>query len=551
MIHLNLITNFQTDTLAGYLKNDLQFPQAQVEVADYDQLITTLSIFTNTRSKGAIVVWCSPEKIFHEFQNSFHSSKVDLNKFDNELDHYFSLLKNVSNLNQIIHFTFQPTQFTRGNGTSDVTNETSIYTLLHRMNQKLISLARSCKNIQLIDSQSIYNYNHSEHFQSKLWYLSKNPFTNNVYKKAVNEIKATLRALYGGNKKLLILDLDDTLWGGIVGDDGWKNIKIGGHDYIGEAFQDFQKEIFKLKNQGIILAIASKNDESNVWEAFSKNTEMVLKKEHFSSYRINWDDKAKNISDILKELNVMPNSAVFLDDNPVERKRVKDLIPEIEVPELPSDKTQYRIFLAQLNLFDSLSITNEDLRRTEMYNEEKVRDSSKINFSNTDDWLKSLETVVEFSKLNESDLERTHQLFNKTNQMNLTTRRLSSDDLWKWSQTKNQSIYTFKVSDKFGSAGLTGILGLQHDNKQTIITDYILSCRVMGRKVEESMIAIATEFAIKNSAEKIIAHYIPTEKNKPCFEFFKKYFRLKSENVFELDALNEFVKPKSIKFKNN
>lgn len=547
---VTLLSSFQSDTLSGYLKNDQQYPLLEVQNGGYDQIIPQIqNIIKNNHQFSNLLLWTLPERIFSEFSKLLNSENISENILLNEINQYLDVISMIpSNIN-IVHISFQPGKYTRGIGISDYTSKKGIHYFLQLMNLKLIELSKNKTNLNIVDSTLLYHYHQPESFQPKLWYLSKNPFSNLVYKRATNEIKAILRTNFGGSRKLIILDLDDTLWGGIVGDDGWKNLKLGGHDYIGESFQDFQKELLKLKNQGIILAIASKNDEKNAWEAFSKHPEMILKKEHISAYRINWEDKAKNILEILKELNLTASSAVFFDDNPVERKRIKDLIPEIEVPELTSDKTQYRSILAQMTCFDINTLTGEDLRRTEMYNEEKQRESTKGKFVSTEDWLSSLETVIEYSKLTSEDLERTHQLFNKTNQMNLTTRRMSSDELWKWANQSGNEIFTFKVSDKFGSSGLTGILGLQHKSQTTTITDFILSCRVMGRKVEESMLAIACEQAIQNKSINVHANYLQTEKNTPCYDFFKKCLNEFNSKIFTIDLSKPIKRPKEIKFK--
>lgn len=352
---------------------------------------------------------------------------------------------------------------------------------------------------------------------SQLWYLSKTPFHKNVFRSAADACRSTIDAFMGRSKKVLILDLDDTLWGGIVGDDGIENLKIGGHDGIGEAFADFQMWIQRIKSWGVILCICSKNDESTAMEVFDKHSGMVLKKTDFVKWKINWDDKAKNIAELIHELNVGMDSAVFLDDNPAERDRIRTALPGIYVPDMPENKMEYPAFIRSLNCFNSIHLTAEDQNRTILYKDEETRADSKLTFASVDDWINSLNIEVTFEELNDVNLNRAEQLLNKTNQMNLRTRRLSKEELKKWSIQKDHWFFVVNVKDIFGDSGITGLIGFHKtDDGNTYIDDFVMSCRIMGRKVEEQML----NFIIEKAKGKVMVEYIPTEKNKPVKEFF-------------------------------
>ena len=239
---------------------------------------------------------------------------------------------------------------------------------LSLMNHYLSELINKEKNFYLVNSSKwLSNCGAINTYNSKLWYLMKNPFSNDFFKEAITDITFLYKSLKGLSKKLLILDLDNTLWGGIVGDDGWKNLRIGGHDHLGEAFKDFQNKIKSLKKSGILLALCSKNTESVAIEAIQKHPEMVLSMDDFVNFRINWDDKAKNIADMTKELNLGLQSVVFLDDSPFERARVKEMLPEVVVPDLPINPEEYPNFLSKLHYFDSAYISEEDKKRAELY----------------------------------------------------------------------------------------------------------------------------------------------------------------------------------------
>src|SRR5439155_12335873 len=282
-------------------------------------------------------------------------------------------------------------------------------------------------------------------------------------------------------------------WGGIVGDLGWQSIRLGGHDPIGEAFRDFQLGLKILKERGVLLGIVSKNEESTALEAIRSHPEMVLRQDDFAGWRINWEDKAQNIANLAAELNLGLQSVVFLDDNPVERARVREVLPDVLVPELPANPMEFKAALQQLRCFDTPVISSEDQTRTGMYVSERQRRAAQAHISSLDQWLESLQMEVVAEPLSETNLDRATQLFNKTNQMNLSTRRLTKEELWSWSRENGNSMLVFRVSDKFGDYGLVGIAsfrleaGSQTDAR---IVDFILSCRVMGRKVEETMLHV-------------------------------------------------------------
>ena len=225
----------------------------------------------------------------------------------------------------------------------------------------------------------------------------------------------------------MILDLDNTLWGGVVGELGWKNINLGGHDHIGEAYVDFQKKIKILKNRGIQLAIISKNDEKNALEVFKKNKQMILNLKDFAAWRINWKDKAANLLEITKELNLSTDACVFIDDNINERNRIKSSIPDVFVPEWPDDPSFFSNEILKLNCFYSNGTTKEDSLRTKFYKDEKSRQNTKTFFESHSEWLKSLNIKIVSKNVSSDNKNRSLQLINKTNQMNLMTRRLTEE----------------------------------------------------------------------------------------------------------------------------
>src|SRR5439155_717764 len=239
-------------------------------------------------------------------------------------------------------------------------------------------------------------------FSQRLWYLSKTPFGFEFLKMAAVEIKAAVRALTGETRKLLLVDLDETLWGGIVGDLGWQSIRLGGHDPIGEAFRDFQLGLKILKERGVLLGIVSKNEESTALEAIRSHPEMVLRQDDFAGWRINWEDKAQNIVDLVSELNLGLESVVFIDDSPVERARVRQALPDVFVPEWPADVMGRKSALMQLHCFDAPLVTTEDVGRTNMYFAEKKRQAARTEVASLGEWLDSLNIRVAAEPLQEA-----------------------------------------------------------------------------------------------------------------------------------------------------
>jgi len=342
-----------------------------------------------------------------------------------------------------------------------------------------------------------------------------------VLAEAARDIKAAVRGLTGQARKLVVVDLDDTLWGGIVGDAGWENLRLGGHDAVGEAFVDFQKALKQLTRRGVVLGIASKNTESVALEAMRNHPAMVLRPDDFVGWRINWGDKARNIADLAAELNLGLQSVVFLDDNPVERARVREALPEVFVPDWPEDELLYPSALLALRCFDAPAVSREDAERTRLYASDREREALKRDVGSLDEWLAGLDIRVRVEPLGPANVARVTQLFNKTNQMNLTTRRLTEHELAEWAGEPGRALWAVTVADRFGEAGLTGILGLQASGGRCHVVDFILSCRVMGRRIEETMAHLAVAWARERGLGVVEAAYVATAKNRPCHDFWK------------------------------
>jgi FkbH-like protein len=519
-LKLHLISDFNLETLGHYLVNGDTSPQLSISVAPFGQVFPSLLETPHAGEADFALVWTLPEKIAPTFSDALNGVPVAEDRLLAEV-HQFAdcVLQSRKHFRAVFVVSWTLPLHQRGNGILSLKGQ-GLRKLLLKMNLKLADELESADGIYLLDGQRWMEMVGKNAYSPKLWFLTKTPFHAEVFRRAACDVKAAISAVLGASKKLLIVDLDDTLWGGVVGDLGWQNLRLGGHDYLGEAYIEFQRALKSLRNRGILLAIASKNEESVALEALAKHPEMVVRPEDFVAYRINWNDKAANIAELVAELNLGLQSVVFIDDNPVERARVREALPEVCVPEWPDDKTLFASHLLELDCFDSAYLTAEDISRNQMYAAEKQRESSRKQISSAEEWLRLLETEITVDELRDTDRGRVVQLMNKTNQMNLSTRRVSERELQTWLQSDHRKLWAFRVKDKFGDSGLTGVLSIDIEGDTARITDFILSCRVMGRNVETTMVAFAARYCAGLGLEKLQADYLSTPKNKPCLKFW-------------------------------
>jgi FkbH-like protein len=521
-----LISDFNLDNFSGYLKNDSQSPKINPSIAPFGQVSQVLMDEKKECWKqlnDLAIVWTQPEGVINSFRKALDFNSVTIKQTLEDVDVYSEALTRLTGRVKILLVpTWTLPTGIAGYGMLERKPGLGLADLLARMNLRLAENLKDISDAYVIDAEHWIRSAGQQAFNPKLWYMGKIPFGNQVFKEAASDIKSALTGILGNAKKLILVDLDDTLWGGTVGDEGWKTLKLGGHDPVGEAFSDFQRALKSFLRRGILLGIISKNEEKVALETIDKNPEMILKREDFVGWRINWSDKASNILELTKELNLGLQSVVFIDDNPVERARVREALPEVLVPDWPKDKMLYKHFLLSLNCFNTPVISLEDNERTKLYKTEFQRTELKSTLGSLDDWLKTLGTKVVVEEISEVNRQRASQLFNKTNQMNLSTRRLTEAELMNWVKDKNRCIWTFSVTDKFGDSGLTGLVGVEWKESNIQITDFLLSCRVMGRKVEETMLNVAYEYGRVKKLKTLTASYLKTNKNQPCYTFWKQ-----------------------------
>ena len=514
---ISIISDFNIAPLSGYLKNKIKHPDFVFETAPYGQVFQSLA---HSSKSWLDIVWTLPERILPGFNIALQLEHINHEDILRDVDNFAESLIRASTQKYIFVAAWH-LPVSNSYGILDWQDGLGLSSLLAKCNLRLSEKISSYRNIFMLPTHS-WMGGIKQPVSKKLWYATKVPYVSDVFENAAEYIVQSVYAINGKSRRLIIVDLDNTLWGGVVGETGWQGVRLGGHDHVGEAFKDFQLALKALSNRGVQLAISSKNDEAVALAAIDNHPEMVLKREDFAGWRINWNDKAANIAELVNEINLGFESIVFIDDNPAERGRVSDALSEVLVPEWPEDPAMYVETLQSLCCFDTITITNEDRARTSMYVSERNRQSIKQSVGSNDDWLRRLGNSVTALPVNSSNISRVTQLFNKTNQLNLSTRRLSDQEIISWGDKETRSMMAISVADQFGDMGLVGIISVEASNTEGRLIDFILSCRVMGRGVEETLIYLAVTELVKLGAKTMEVVYKPTDRNRPTLQVLEE-----------------------------
>ncbi len=352
-------------------------------------------------------------------------------------------------------------------------------------------------------------------YDARRFFWTKQPFSEEGTLRLCRHLFAAARALLTGPKKVLVLDLDNTLWGGVVGELGPYGVQLG-ESADGEAFRAFQAHCKGLASRGIVLVVASKNNDADAREPFEKNPDMVLRLGDFAAFQANWEPKSWNIARMAETLRLGLDSFVFFDDNPAEREQVRQALSQVEVVDVPEDPSEYVAALEATLFYESLPPTAEDGERGAQYQAEAQRDAERTAFASLDDYLTSLEMVADLRPVDDADMQRVVQLLGKTNQFNLTTRRHGEDQLREWLKDGRGVLYTLRVRDRFGDHGLIGVvLGVPDEDEDGVlrVDTFLMSCRVIGRTVEQYLWARVLARAGELGYRHIRAEFLPTPKN--------------------------------------
>jgi FkbH-like protein len=407
---------------------------------------------------------------------------------------------------------------------------------IREYNYRLMNICQEYNNLFINDINILQNrYGLSLAFDPKMYVTSSMVFSIDFLPAVAKNTVDIIRAISGSFKKCIILDLDNTLWGGIIGDDGVENIQIGDLG-IGKAFTEFQQWLKQLKQRGIILAVCSKNTEHIAKEPFEKHPDMTLKLDDFAVFVANWNTKVDNIRYIQSILNIGFDSIVFCDDNPAEREIVRTYIPDITVPELPEDPAEYLLYLRSLNLFETATYSHLDSKRTRLYQREAKRRDVQAVFKNEDDFLKSLNMVSSIQPFNSFTIPRVAQLTQRSNQFNLRTIRYTEEEIKKMSESREYITLSFTLEDKFGDYGLISVVILKKERQALFVDTWIMSCRVLKRSMEHFVLNNIIELAQKNGYHYIIGEYLPTPKNDLVKNHYKDLGFIHENNKWKLDV---------------
>ncbi|MCE5271115.1 HAD-IIIC family phosphatase [bacterium] len=357
-------------------------------------------------------------------------------------------------------------------------------------------------------------------FDQRYWHMARSPYSLKGQEALAEEVFRIVRPLIGKNRKCLALDGDNVLWGGIIGEDGMAGIKLSS-THPGSAFQEFQEEVLNLYHRGIILALCSKNNEADFWEVFRNHPGMLLREEHISSWRINWNDKTTNLREIASELNIGLDSIVFVDDSEFEINLVRDMLPEVSLLHLPVTEAVHNARkLAACGLFETLALSHEDRERGSLYRAEVQRRKFRQTAVDLNAYLISLEMVLTVDLADSFTLPRVAQLTQRTNQFNLTTRRYSESEISFIVENPVSDVLCLHLSDRFGDSGLVGVAIVVFEQEKARIDTFLVSCRVLGRKVEDAFLAQVLAFMRLKGARTAVGEYIPTTKNSQVRNFF-------------------------------
>lgn len=429
----------------------------------------------------------------------------------------------------IIHTLEQPL-FT-AQGVLDTQSPPQQSAAFEQINRELRTLNADILGLFLLDYDALVaRHGRTGWHDQRKWLTARMPIAAGHLIHLAQEWLRFLVPLSGRTAKALVVDLDNTLWGGVIGEDGMTGIKLNA-EYPGAGYQAVQRAMLDLSKRGILLAICSKNNPEDAMEALEHHPGMVLRPQHFSAMRINWNDKAQNLREIAAELNIGIDSIVFLDDSPVERANIRASVPEITIIELPPDPLQYAGALRDCPLFERLAISREDQERTNIYAAQRERFEAQKTFTSKEDFFRFLEQEAEVAPVTQATLSRVSQLTQKTNQFNLTTRRYTEAEIDSLAANPEVQVNSIHVRDRYGDHGIVGVAITRDQGQDCEIDTFLLSCRVIGRTVEAALLARIAEQARARGRRRLLGLFFSTRKNAPARDFYSDQgFQLESQN---------------------
>jgi len=527
--------------LGGYNQYNQEILDPQSQLYQFQPNITFLILDTRSILED---LWYSPYSINEKQRQNFVEKKFK------EIKNLITIFLKNSNSKLIISNFSIP--INSNYGIFETKSNFGLQKMINTLNNNLQDYIHNLDSIYLFDMNGfISKHGENNVFDPKQFLFGDIKISLDFIPYLVNDLMGYVIASLGISKRCIVLDLDNTLWGGIIGEDEFDGIKLGS-DPSGKAFVEFQKYLLGLHNRGILLAINSKNNFDDAIKVIEEHPDMILKKEHFASIKINWNDKVSNIKEISNELNFGLENFVFFDDDPLNREFMKSSLPQVLTVDLPADPSKYVRTIQEMNEFNLLKITDEDNQRGIMYSQQRDRKTLEKSSDNLEDFLKNMDLKITIKKADTFTIPRISQLILKTNQFNLTTKRYSLEEIQKMVQTDNFLIGCVQVEDKFGDNGITAAFIVEKNGtKEWILDTFLLSCRVMGRQIEKSILAYIIKIAKQNSIDKITANFIPTKKNQPIENFLPDCGFKKEKDFWSISLNDSFMAPDFIKIEEN
>ncbi|HWB28497.1 MAG TPA: HAD-IIIC family phosphatase [Chitinophagaceae bacterium] len=534
-------TQLLTTSLIGYgFEEGVSFEIYEAEYQQAVREIMNASSSLYSFDAAFIIIFFAAEELYKKFALTPLSKRPQFAQKQIELYETLVAAIEANTTSKVILFNFWQVPDNVFGNFGNKTQYSFTYQL-RAINMGIMQMAANQKNLFVLDVDSLQNQQGYNARLNKAVYVNTGIVTNPDFLVPVAQnITRIILSVTGRFYKCLIVDMDNTLWGGVIGDDGIDNIQIGNLG-IGKAYTDLQLWIKQLNQRGVIIAVCSKNEESTVKEVFEKHPDMQLRMDDIAFFAVNWDNKADNIRLIQAALNISFDSMVFIDDNPFERNLVRKELPEVCVPELPGDPAGYAGFLQELNLFETASFTIEDTVRNEQYKKEAERVKAKQIFTNEDEYLANLDMKAIVGRFNSFNIPRLAQLSQRSNQFNLRTVRYTEKDIEALATDSNYMVFDFSLKDKFGDNGLVSMVVLKKQENGFFIENWLMSCRVLKRSLENFVLNTLVEHAIKENVLLFTGEYLPTVKNAMVKDFYPSLgFIPAGNNLWQLN-LNNFT----------
>lgn len=536
-VKIGVSSSATVDLLNVYLSKHGLLNGAKIKVVagNYDDPIGDIALFTQA-GVDQIVLLPFFDNLLPSFEAQLESLDPSIiNTKEAELRQRYRMVFGKARAVPVIYLG----TFHRIGRPAEAANRDVVSIVLTRFNTALLEEAAAFANIRIIDTEDIVRtVGQSAAFDKRFYFRSKAPYTGTYMNELARRIAATSRGFGAHFYKVLALDCDNTLWGGVIGEDLLNGIKLSPYDYPGNIFWRMQQEFAALERQGILLALVTKNNPADVEEVLRKHPDMVLKESQIVAKKVNWEDKPSNLRALAKELNVGLDSFIFLDDSSFECEAVRQQLPMVRTVQVPATLSDYPRVVAEIkSLFLAGGIAVDSKGKTEQYRQRAGAEVLKAQFETQEEYLNSLELKVELTRNARDSAGRISELSQKSNQFNLTTCRYSVVEIEQMMEGESHAVYSLVVSDKFGNAGLTGVAVMRYEGDTATVENFFMSCRVIGRGVETSIWTRIVADALKRGCTQLSAEFIPSPKNAQVTDF---YDRLGMTMTKECDGARQY-----------